>query len=271
MSVITIGNCEKCGIHILKAAHNRLYCDECRKEVSRETARQRQAKYREEHREEISARRIQKYSADPEKERERQRQWRQQNTDKCQEYVERNRERRKANPQASRECSKRWALANKERVLENARRWRHDNPDKTREHNRTDRLKNSARCAEYRVKNREKIREKQRIWVEANRQKVRIYNRHRQALKRGAEGSHTAEEFFELCKRLNWKCFYCGCKINSKTVTEDHIKPISRGGTDYIENIVPACQSCNSSKHTKTVNEFILQTGSLKGELLLWG
>lgn len=35
-------------------------------------------------------------------------------------------------------------------------------------------------------------------------------------------------------------------------LTEDHRIPLSRGGTDWIANIVPCCLSCNCSKGNKT-------------------
>lgn len=40
-------------------------------------------------------------------------------------------------------------------------------------------------------------------------------------------------------------------------LTADRVIPLSRGGSNFIENIVPACGSCNSRKGTRTADEFI--------------
>lgn len=47
------------------------------------------------------------------------------------------------------------------------------------------------------------------------------------------------------------KCLCC----NSRTkLTIDHIVPVSMGGLHDIKNIQPLCNSCNSSKSTKTID-----------------
>lgn len=70
----------------------------------------------------------------------------------------------------------------------------------------------------------------------------------RYARERNAEGSHTLEEWKELCKKWGDKCRLC---LKKKKLTKDHIKPLSLGGTDYIKNIQPLCRNCNSRKWKK--------------------
>lgn len=51
-------------------------------------------------------------------------------------------------------------------------------------------------------------------------------------------------------------CIYCGKK--SQRLTMDHIIPLARGGLHIPENIVPACHSCNSQKHTKPMLAWLM-------------
>lgn len=63
--------------------------------------------------------------------------------------------------------------------------------------------------------------------------------------------THTLGEWELLKKQYGYIC--PGCKKSEPDIllTRDHIIPLSKGGTDCIENIQPLCQSCNSHKHTK--------------------
>jgi 5-methylcytosine-specific restriction endonuclease McrA len=53
------------------------------------------------------------------------------------------------------------------------------------------------------------------------------------------------------------RCYYCGSLLEHKTTfCIDHIVPRISGGGDELENVVPACRSCNSAKGTKQLEEF---------------
>ena len=51
-----------------------------------------------------------------------------------------------------------------------------------------------------------------------------------------------------IYKRDGHKCQYCG---STKNLTIDHIIPRSRGGEDTWENLVVACNPCNTRKSDK--------------------
>ena len=78
----------------------------------------------------------------------------------------------------------------------------------------------------------------------------------RRAAKQKASGTHNRYDFEDKLIYYGYKCYYCGKELTINNATQDHRIPLSRGGTDWIANIVPACKSCNSSKGTKTEQEY---------------
>ena len=73
-------------------------------------------------------------------------------------------------------------------------------------------------------------------------------------MKRCAIGSHTFGEWQLLKKQHGYRCPYCGKKEPEIKLTQDHIIPLSKGGSDFIENIQPLCRSCNCKKYNKIIN-----------------
>ena len=56
------------------------------------------------------------------------------------------------------------------------------------------------------------------------------------------------EERKAALKRSGGICACCGKKLTTKTMTMDHIIPISRGGTNEAENLIALCEDCNKEK-----------------------
>lgn len=80
-----------------------------------------------------------------------------------------------------------------------------------------------------------------------------FYSRRREAAKKRAAGCHTFGEWEVLKAQFNWTCPCCKRIEPDIRLSQDHIVPVSRGGSDNIENIQPLCRSCNSRKHTKII------------------
>ena len=105
----------------------------------------------------------------------------------------------------------------------------------------------------YNKKYKEKFPSYNKNWRKNNMDKVRM-NRKRMKLKRkGVIGSHTLTEWQELKDKFNHCCAICGMQepfIGQYYIwlTEDHIKPITKGGNNFIENIQPLCFICNCKK-----------------------
>ena len=80
-----------------------------------------------------------------------------------------------------------------------------------------------------------------------------LQSHQRKIRKRGNGGAHSLKEWEVLKAQYNWMCPCCLRVETTVELTKDHIIPISRGGSDNIENIQPLCRSCNSRKNTKII------------------
>jgi hypothetical protein len=53
---------------------------------------------------------------------------------------------------------------------------------------------------------------------------------------------------YEVLRRDNHTCRYCGESAPDVKLTVDHVLPIALGGTDAPDNLVAACRDCNAGK-----------------------
>lgn len=53
---------------------------------------------------------------------------------------------------------------------------------------------------------------------------------------------------FEVFKRDEFSCVYCGATPPSVVLQIDHIHPVVEGGTNAIDNLITSCQPCNIGK-----------------------
>lgn len=70
----------------------------------------------------------------------------------------------------------------------------------------------------------------------------------RRALKLGAPVCDLTRKQWDAIKAaFEQRCVYCGQQPGS--LTQDHLIPLTRGGSHTASNVVPACRPCNSRKH----------------------
>ena len=53
---------------------------------------------------------------------------------------------------------------------------------------------------------------------------------------------------FEILKRDNSTCRYCGAKAPDVVLHVDHVHPVALGGKNELENLVTSCRDCNAGK-----------------------
>jgi 5-methylcytosine-specific restriction endonuclease McrA len=150
---------------------------------------------------------------------------------------------------------------------------REEMSERRHQHYAEHRTELSTRQKKYRAENLVKVRElekaralrrprtKKKAYLANYRKEhqveYQVYTNRRRALQRENTPPDlllTAVQWREILERYHYCCAYCG--TNAAHLTIDHVIPVSRGGQHTKENIVPACQSCNSAKHDHTLEEW---------------
>ncbi|ASD22855.1 endonuclease [Cryobacterium sp. LW097] len=80
------------------------------------------------------------------------------------------------------------------------------------------------------------------------------YAKRRQRRLARVDNDLTASQWAELLAAWGG-CAYC--QAESPALQRDCIMPVSRGGRYTLENVVPACPSCNASKHNNEVTGWL--------------
>jgi 5-methylcytosine-specific restriction endonuclease McrA len=137
---------------------------------------------------------------------------------------------------------------------EYGRTWRRDNPEYMKRYNEAYRQAHPEYMREYREKNADKARERARAYAQSHPTERAIHEEKRRARKLQADGAFTHQEWEALCEYYGYCCLRCGGRVPEIKLTVDHVIPLSKGGSNSIDNIQPLCYSCNMSKRTKAID-----------------
>lgn len=64
---------------------------------------------------------------------------------------------------------------------------------------------------------------------------------------------------FEILKRDNHTCRYCGASAPETTLHVDHVTPVALGGSDDPSNLVAACKDCNLGKAATSPDSAVIE------------
>ena len=144
------------------------------------------------------------------------------------------------NKETKQKRDKEYYQVNSETIKKRTNNWYKNNKEKAIEASRKWRAKNIKHRLEY-----------EKEWRKNNPEITKAQKQTRRAKKYGNGGSYTAKEWRDLCDKYGNKCLCCGKETK---LTIDHVIPVTKGGTSYIENIQPLCFSCNRHKSTKIID-----------------
>lgn len=157
--------------------------------------------------------------------------WCEENYDKIKVY---RREYYKENRNTIDTRNKAWHQANPDRVKDFKKVWREANP-----------WKDSPEKLKWRRENSERIAATGKAWQQANPKRRQLNYQKRRSLEKHLPATLTLKQWTTAMNHFNNCCAYCG---KEEKLTQDHFVPLSKSGEYSESNIIPACQSCNSSK-----------------------
>jgi 5-methylcytosine-specific restriction endonuclease McrA len=134
-----------------------------------------------------------------------------------------------------------WAARNREARNAKFREWNAKNADAKRASN-----------AIYRSKNKDLINSRRK----EKRASDPSIERNKSAKRRSAKGILPKNIVETLMIKQSYKCACCNKLLNG-IYHLDHIVPISRGGTNTIDNVHLLLPKCNLEKYTLTFKEFL--------------
>lgn len=154
---------------------------------------------------------------------------------------------------------KRWRERHPEQMAACKKRWNEAHPEKVRQYwedsiARHPERKRKQKAASQR-RNRAAANERNRRYAQRHPQRLRIRCLNRWAMFKEADGHFTQKDIERIYKEQHGRCAYCGITLYDDYEI-DHIHPLTKGGSNWPDNLAVSCPSCNSSKNNYTIEEW---------------
>lgn len=137
--------------------------------------------------------------------------------------------------------------ARREELREYNRAYHAANKETIHERKRKHRAEHREEYAELRAERAEVLNERHRRYRKEHPDRTRASMNKVRAKRVSAPGRYTAEDVLSRYKAQKGCCYWCGDELG-QDYQVDHALPLSRGGTNWPENIVISCASCNMKK-----------------------
>lgn len=174
------------------------------------------------------------------------------------------------NAEKVRESKRKYYENNKQKVVEAARKWAEENYEANKVRNKDRATVRRRKKGVAPVGQEYNCRSEGHPFTEENtyytktgrkcRECVNTKNKHRTHQKRTG-GTFPKENWKMLLEAFGTWCPYC--ETDGHNLTIDHITPISKGGDNSIENLMPCCLSCNISKNATPIHIWKPELGHL--------
>jgi hypothetical protein len=148
----------------------------------------------------------------------------------------------KTNREYEHNYGKQYREKNKEELKIKLSKWKNENKDKI-----------ADEWQRYYEANKARLAKNRKIYWSNNKERYKVSIQRRKARKRELVSNLTIAQWENIKQIFDNKCAYCGRELK---LYQEHFIPLSKGGEFTINNIIPSCQSCNSSKHDRLFNEW---------------
>lgn len=131
-----------------------------------------------------------------------------------------------------------------------------------REYHRTHKAQIDSYNKQYYLTHKDEVKQRVKDWEIANPERAKenaVISAHNQRSKRTGCRSNFSLADWKACKEHFSKdgivrCAYCGKPILRATI--DHVVSLNKGGENTVNNVVPSCGKCNSSKFDHPFEEW---------------